>query len=186
MEALTWLFPLFTAEIERANAVNLMRLHLRLTLIKSEVEVLENPETRKMYEEIHFPAKADTDTDKPNSYIVSRDGTITQHLSYLEAVKKCISADKLVKIVPGLQECLKISSPCDQIYIPVGLHKVSPVRVLNSSGSIKAISDGPNAEPAAIQNEPNPAKAAVVTAIEDDSFLMGFNGGMIYYYYYAY
>lgn len=150
-----------------------MRLHLRLTVIKSEVEVLENPETRKMYEEIHFPK---LETNSPNNYIVSRDGTIPQHLSFLEAVKKCIPDEQSVKIVPGLQDCLKISSPSDHIYIPVGLHKVNPVRVLNSNGSIKAILDAPSAEPTAIENEPNPAKSAVIAPIEDDSFLLGFNG----------
>lgn len=151
-----------------------MRLHLRLTLIKAEVELLENPDTRRMYEDIHFPEKPESDT--PNNYIVSRNGTIPQHLSYLEAVKKCIPDDKSVKIVPSLQDCLKICAPFDHIYIPVGKQKVNPVRVLNSNGSIKAIFDGPTSEAPVEDTEPNPAKAAVIGPIEDDSFLLSFNG----------
>lgn len=161
--------------MDRANAKTLMRLHLRLAAIKREIEFLENPDTRRMYEEINFPAAPTGDT--PNTYIVSRHGTIAQHLSYLEAVKKSIPDEKLVDIVPSLLDCTKISGRADQICLPIGLHKVNPLRVLNSNGSIRAFFDNPNAVPSMVEGcEPDPTKSAIITAVEEDSFLLGFNG----------
>lgn len=82
---------------------NLMRLHLRMAVIKNEIELLENPEMRKMYEEIHFSTKVDGQSSGSTNYVVSRDGTIAQHMNYLEAAKVFIAQDKSVKIIPALQ-----------------------------------------------------------------------------------
>lgn len=91
--------------MDRTHATNLMRLHLRLAVIKNEIELLENPEMRIMYEEIHFSTKSNNGNEhgETTNYIVSRDGTISQHISYLEAAKAFIPEDKSIKIIPILQ-----------------------------------------------------------------------------------
>lgn len=83
-----------------------MRLHLRLAVIRNEIELLENPEMRKIYEEINFKEKG---TEKPNAnhkpmnYIVTRDDTLDNQIEYLKAVKSYTQTNKLVKIIPTLK-----------------------------------------------------------------------------------
>lgn len=84
-----------------------MRLHLRLAVIRNEIELLENPEMRQMYEEIHFPTRI-TDTDlnvkkRPNIFMVSMEGTISDQIKYMNAAKAHVSEDESVKIVTTLQ-----------------------------------------------------------------------------------
>lgn len=83
-----------------------MKLHLRLAVIRNEIELLENPEMRKIYEEINFKEKTfqiiDTNV-KPISYIVTRDDSLDKQIEYLKAVRSYTQSDKVVKIVPSLK-----------------------------------------------------------------------------------
>lgn len=81
-----------------------MRLHLRLAVIRNEIELLENPEMRKIYEEINFQPKAVTNGDGyANVFIVTKEDTIAHQIEYLTAAKAAIDNDKVVKIVPTLK-----------------------------------------------------------------------------------
>lgn len=92
--------------MDKSHVTDLMRLHLRLAVIRNEIELLENPEMRQMYEEIHFPTrKTDTGnvTKRSNIFMVSLEGTISDQIEYMNAAKTHVSDDKSVKIVTTLQ-----------------------------------------------------------------------------------
>lgn len=81
-----------------------MRLHLRLAVIRNEIELLENPEMRRVYEEINFNTKPSNDNgSEAKSYIVTSRGTIDKQIEYFNAAKSFIGDDKIVHVVPSLK-----------------------------------------------------------------------------------
>lgn len=93
---------------DRSQVTNLMRLHLRLAVIRNEIELLENPEMRQIYEEINFQPMALTNgldrcDHKANVFIVTKEDTIGHQMEYLDAAKLVIDAGKIVKIIPTLK-----------------------------------------------------------------------------------
>lgn len=84
-----------------------MRLHLRMSIIKNEIELLENPETRHVFDEMNverlssfggaenlsnsiLPTKSE-----PTSYFVIQSiNTIDKHQEYLKKIKSQIEDDK--------------------------------------------------------------------------------------------
>lgn len=78
-----------------------MKMHLRLAVIKNEIELLENPEMRQIYEEINFPAPKSSSTST-NVYIVTKEDTIDKQIEYLNAAKATVGSSKSVKIVISL------------------------------------------------------------------------------------
>lgn len=82
-----------------------MRFHLRLAVIRSEIEMLENPDMRKIYEEINFPKENQCLADKKPSasYIVVNDDTIPNQISYLDAAKQFVGNEEVVKIISSLK-----------------------------------------------------------------------------------
>lgn len=89
-----------------------MRLHLRLAVIRNEIELLENPEMRQIYEEINFQPKGIADKmsaidQQANVFIVTKEDTIDHQMEYLTAAKAFINADKVVKIIPTLKVSLQ-------------------------------------------------------------------------------
>lgn len=100
------LISIFSAD--RSTVTDLMKLHLRLAVIRNEIELLENPVMRKIYEEINFPPKAianelDARDQKVNVFIVTKEDTIGHQMEYLAAAKGFIDEEKVVKIVPTLK-----------------------------------------------------------------------------------
>lgn len=100
-----------------------MRLHLRLAVIRNEIELLENPAMRQIYEEINFQPKAianelDGRKQKANVFIVTKENTIGHQIEYLAATKALIDAVQVVKIIPTL----RVSSVKHQLEIH--FHKI--------------------------------------------------------------
>lgn len=86
-----------------------MRSHLRMAVIRNEIELLENPEMRQIYEEINFtqPKAVTNGLDardrKPQVFIVTREDTISHQMEYLSTAKTFIGDDEVVKIIPSLK-----------------------------------------------------------------------------------
>lgn len=82
-----------------------MRFHLRLAVIRNEIEMLENPDMRKIYEEINFPKENGGAADKKplGSYIVVKDDTIPNQINYLDAAKAFVGNEEIVKIISSLK-----------------------------------------------------------------------------------
>lgn len=88
----------------RSKVTDLMRLHLRLAVIRNEIELLENPAMRKIYEEINFQPKITGNDRNPSSVlIVTKTDTIDHQMEYLAAIRKRIAENKVVKISPTLK-----------------------------------------------------------------------------------
>lgn len=89
-----------------------MRLHLRLAVIRNEIELLENPAMRQIYEEINFQPKAVehgmNGCDRaPSVFIVTKDDTIGHQIEYLTAAKASVGDEKMIKIIPTLKVSLQ-------------------------------------------------------------------------------
>lgn len=166
----------------------MMRLHLRLAMIRNEIELLENPIMRRTYEEIHFQPKAianglDVHNQKRNvNFIVTKEDTIGHQMEYLTAAKAFIDEEKLVKITPTLKECLNTCGANDKIFIPSGRHCIKFMVPLSSNGSIKAILLNENGDfnhekmIKAIENSQIEKNRAIIASEENDGTLMLFNG----------
>lgn len=96
---------LFTLDQDKVEG--LMRLQLRIIEIRNEIEMLENPVFRRTYEEINFKVKSNNNKmkydQKVNVHVVTKEDTFTGQMKYLEAAKKLIGADEIVKFAPSLK-----------------------------------------------------------------------------------
>lgn len=85
-------------------------MQLRMIEIRNEMEMLESPLLRKIYEEVHFKVKSNNSNtkndQKSNVYIVTKEDTIAKQMEYFDAAKKAIGADEVVKFVPSLKVCI--------------------------------------------------------------------------------
>lgn len=82
-----------------------MRLHLRLAVIRNEIELLENAQMRQIYEEVNFQPKgiANASDRKASVYIVTKEDTIGHQMEYLTAARAFINDDEVVQIIPTLK-----------------------------------------------------------------------------------
>jgi len=89
-----------------------MRLHLRLTIIKSEIEMLENAEMRKIYEEINYGTNDNNVLSlstthnvnkEKNIYLVTRSYYINEQMNFLSKIASIIGNDKKVQLCLSLQ-----------------------------------------------------------------------------------
>lgn len=94
---------------DKNQLTDLMRFHLRLAVIRNEIEMLENPVMRKIYEEINFPKENGCLSDKKpsSSYIVVKDNTIPNQINYLDAAKAFVGNEDVVKIISSLKVRLR-------------------------------------------------------------------------------
>ncbi|XP_055384328.1 protein nessun dorma [Condylostylus longicornis] len=113
--------------VPKENVTDLLQLHLRLKLIKNEMDILENPHMRKVYEEIELKERGVNNDIRENSFslMVIKPCTLENLKSFLETSKTCIENKSLIRICPNLQEALQISQTNDQILLDVGNHSVT-------------------------------------------------------------
>lgn len=88
-----------------------MRMQLRLVEIRNEVEMLVNPMFRRTYEDLHFKAESKNNNTKydetANVFIVTKEDTINKQMEYLDAAKKLLGSDEIVKFSPSLKVLMK-------------------------------------------------------------------------------
>lgn len=95
--------------VKRLRLTEMMRIHLRMTSIRSDFEMLENPETRAIYEQIKYSNldfKSTTDKDKETtiSYLVLISHNMDKHMEYFQIAKNLIvSKDSQVVVNHSLQ-----------------------------------------------------------------------------------
>lgn len=166
---------------------DLMKLHLRLATIRNEIELLENPQMRKIYEEMKYSRKLNnadknwkrcadnikSDCKPIRTYIVSLPGSLNNQLKYLDMVKAMIPVDKSVQIVSSLQEALDICNACDEIFLPQGIHNIKFLEYLNEKGTIRGVTYEGNKE------NMNQMNSATLLSCDDDSILLVFDGDFV-------
>ncbi|XP_055858410.1 protein nessun dorma [Episyrphus balteatus] len=165
--------------LDKTQITDLMRLHLRLAIIKSEIEMLENPEMRKIYEEIKFDddkclkrALDEKLNDRQQiAYIVTEPFTFKQQMQFLTLVGKFVDEEKLVQMCPSLQDVLNICNASDDIYLPPGRHSIKFLEYLNDDGKIIGL-DSSSVVASTDTNE----NEVVIMSLDDDTILLIFDG----------
>lgn len=109
--------------LEKSCLTQLMRLHLRLAMIRNDVEMLENPEMRHLYQEIKLkyskPDKSYCETEndcgnnlvqrtEPACYIVALPSSIHDQMELLDAAKNIISQNYDI----FLNHSFQVITPC--------------------------------------------------------------------------
>lgn len=117
----------------------LLRLNMRMSQIKTEFEILENPKMRQVHEEARHEMAKGEKALRVNNVIVTKPGTIQDQMEYFAEVKSVLGKDVNVVVRPSLQEALLHSSASDTIFIPHSLQPVEFPLALEDGGSIRAI-----------------------------------------------
>ncbi|XP_030377091.1 protein nessun dorma [Scaptodrosophila lebanonensis] len=166
---------------------DLMCLHLRLAIIRSEFEILENPEMRRAYSELQShtlkrqllhrgSGNADNlRNDAHTCYLVTQPSELSQQLDLLTLAKQYVRPETLVQLGNNLQDVLSICKPNDNILLAPGLHTIKFLEHLNDNGSIKGLVEPGAAVLAETEKTPND-KLATVSSSDEDSILMVIDG----------
>lgn len=79
---------------KRMRLCEMMRIHLRMTSIQSDFEMLENPETRAIYEHIKYSnlEVAQSEKTSPINYLVLTSHNIDKHMENLKIAKTLLSS----------------------------------------------------------------------------------------------
>ncbi|XP_055600450.1 protein nessun dorma isoform X2 [Uranotaenia lowii] len=133
--------------VEHDKASELMKLHLRLNSIKNEIDILENPAMRELYEKVRFTECTSFSAYNTISngkltaeaFVVTHIGTLDEQIDFLTKAKSKFNANKVVRICDSLQGALDISQSSDEIYLPPGKHMIKFLEYLNGGGAIRAI-----------------------------------------------
>lgn len=93
--------------LRRMRLTEMMRIHLRMTSIRSDFEMLENPETRSIYEHIKYnnlEMPHNTGKVSPRCYLVLLSHNIDKHMEYFKVAKNLIALqDSQVAVNHSLQ-----------------------------------------------------------------------------------
>ncbi|XP_058453753.1 protein nessun dorma isoform X2 [Malaya genurostris] len=165
------------------KASALMEIHLRLNYIKNEIEILENPAMREMYEKIRFSDKSSyfqgstVRCEIPdNVFVVTHIGTVDQQIEYLKKVKHTINSEQTVRICDSLQGAIEKCKPSDKLYLPPGRHLIKFMEYFNNGGAIKAISSVRYVESCENQKLETIEDNAIISSKDDDSVLITIDG----------
>lgn len=162
-----------------------MRLHLRMATIKSEVDIVENPDMREIYAEMRRSRTEGTEAPTENvdsTFLVSRTVSVDEHIRQLEQVRSVLAHVKQpVQMRPSLQHCLDACLPHSHIYLPPGNHAIKYIEHIVGNGTLSALT---KTDAMAVDGTDNGAAGAggdwerdtVVSSIEDDCRLLTFDG----------
>ncbi|XP_022231389.2 LOW QUALITY PROTEIN: protein nessun dorma [Drosophila obscura] len=132
---------------------DLMCLHLRMAIIRSEFEILENPEMRRAYSELQSnslkrqllqlsagrPSELPLTERTPICHVVTVPGTLQQQMDLLTLAKEQVQPDRQVQLANTLQDVLSICRSDDDILLSPGEHTIKFLEHLNDNGSLKGL-----------------------------------------------
>lgn len=160
---------------DKTEITDLMRLHLRLANIRNELEILENPEMRDIYEDVRQRSKATTKSSTVSALIVCPIGPLDvqrQHLDWCER-NGVASAGAAVRIMPTLQHCLDACMGDVTVYLPAGRHAIKFAEPLRGN---LAIVGNQSAEANGNAGGDGDETGTRIVAAEDDSKLLQVDG----------
>lgn len=111
----------------KEKARQLLQLHLRMNMIKHELDILVNPEMRNIYEEVKFGHQADA-----KIFAVVKPGTLQEQFEVLKELQKKVADDQEVHWL-SLGDAIAAATAFSEIYIPAGGHTVSFLEYLNDN-----------------------------------------------------
>ncbi|KAH8282899.1 hypothetical protein KR054_010693 [Drosophila jambulina] len=163
---------------------DLMCLHLRMAIIRSEFEILENPEMRRAYSEMqsnslkrHMLQRSSGRTDllierAPIGHVVAVPGKLQEQLDLLLLAKELVKPEMQVQLANTLQGVLSICQSNDNILLSPGKHTIKFMEHLNDNGSLSGL-----VKPEAIlASVVDLSKLPVVSSSDEDSTLLVIDG----------
>ncbi|KAI8041934.1 protein nessun dorma [Drosophila gunungcola] len=165
---------------------DLMCLHLRMAIIRSEFEILENPEMRRAYSELQSNSlkrlRSSSGRTKqsedllveraPISHVVTVPGKLQQQLDLLKLAQSLVEPEAQVQLANTLQDVLSICQSHDHILLSPGEHTIKFLEHLNDNGSLSGL-----IQPEAIlAPAPDLFKLPVVSSSDEDSTLLVIDG----------
>ena len=154
------------------RAKKLLQLHFRMNTIKHEIDILENPEMREIYEELKFPHFQHDQSEKTDRkvFVVAVAGTWKERQEVNEKLKDKVADDTIINSL-SLHDAIAASTTSSEIYIPAGKHSISFLEYLNGDILICGLTDF-NTETMNID------RCAKVTAAEPGSMLFAIDGNL--------
>ncbi|XP_016924649.3 protein nessun dorma [Drosophila suzukii] len=165
---------------------DLMCLHLRMAIIRSEFEVLENPEMRRAYSELQSNSLKRIRSSSgrtrqmddllaernPISHVVTVPGKLQQQLDLLKLAQMQVKPEAQVQLSNTLQDVLGICQSNDHILLSPGEHTIKFLEHLNDSGSMSGL-----VQPEAILTPTaDLSQLPVVCSSDEDSTLLVIDG----------
>ncbi|XP_023172221.2 protein nessun dorma [Drosophila hydei] len=166
---------------------DLMCLHLRLAIIRSEFEILENPEMRRAYSELQSnvlkrhllqrsPGRLNQMEEKSENkqmcHLVTLPCELQTHIALLKLAEQHAKPNAKVQLGNTLQDVLSISQANEDILISPGQHTIKFLEHLNDNGSIKGLIDAQ----AVIDPKHELSKLPLVCSSDEDSTLLVIDG----------
>lgn len=185
-----------------SNKINdLIRMHIRLNTIKNEIDILENPDMRKAFEEnLNSNLNGNKSKTTCNSFMVTFPGSITDQINHLHSLKTIINNDEQIELYRSLkvnyilfyfffyikfkfiylQNCLNECSPSSKIFIPVGRHFVKFLEYFHDKGVLSGFGGrsgtiGLNADSNSISSDIDYQHESVIMTQDCDSVLLMLN-----------
>ncbi|XP_034670018.1 protein nessun dorma [Drosophila subobscura] len=132
---------------------DLMCLHLRMAIIRSEFEILENPEMRRAYSELQSnspqrhllqrragrPSELPLTERAPICHVVTVPSTLQEQMVLLSLAQEQVKPDTQVQLANTLQDVLSICRSDDDILLSPGEHTIKFLENLNNQGSLQGL-----------------------------------------------
>lgn len=163
---------------------DIIRLHLRMANIRSEIEILENSDMREIYSEMKRSRAdgeaVDVSTENNSTFLVTQTVSVDEQLGRLEQLRVVLAdINQPVRMRHSLQQCLDACLPNSHIYLPAGQHDIKFVDNFLGNGTLSALS---KADKMLVDGEEDIGAGAVarsntvISSIEDDCWLLTFDG----------
>uniref|UniRef100_A0A1S4HDJ6 NosD domain-containing protein n=1 Tax=Anopheles gambiae TaxID=7165 RepID=A0A1S4HDJ6_ANOGA len=161
-----------TSILKDSRSGELLQLNLRLNTIKNEINVLENPVWRSVFEKVRFGA-GKSKGNSAMAYIVTQAVPMDEQLTYLQSAKEMMDPKIAVKMCDSLQHALDHCSPDSAIYLPPGTRQdIKFLEYLNSGGSFRGVSSASFVDDFEQACKLNPT----IVSKNDDSVLLTIDG----------
>ncbi|XP_053692448.1 protein nessun dorma-like [Sabethes cyaneus] len=155
-----------------------MEIYRRICSIKDDIDVLEIPVLRPLYERKSFPKKTGAAGKVINNAkmlkVVTREGTVKEQMEYFEALKELVN-QMPVQGYDSLQTALESCKSSGQIVLPTGQHPINFLDYLDQ-GSLVAFSSIRFVENDLNQLPELEKYISTVSSRHDDSILIRIDG----------
>uniref|UniRef100_A0A182NTS0 Transcription initiation factor TFIID subunit 13 n=1 Tax=Anopheles dirus TaxID=7168 RepID=A0A182NTS0_9DIPT len=161
-----------TSILKDNRSSDLLQLNLRLNTIKNEINILENPVMRSVFEKVRFGGEKSEGAEQM-SYIVTQAVPLDEQLEYLGSVKTMMDLQTPVKMCDSLQHALDHCCPDSTIYLPPGTRQdIKFLEYLNGGGSFRGVSKAAFVDGYEVASKVNPT----IVSKNDDSVLLTIDG----------
>ncbi|KAH8410116.1 hypothetical protein KR009_006295 [Drosophila setifemur] len=177
-----------SADVSTLPVSDLMCLHLRMAIIRSEFEILENPEMRRAYGELQsntlkrhllqLSLRRSGQSEEvvveraPICHLVTVPGKLQQQIDLMLLAKQLVRPDMDVQLANTLQDVLSICRSNDEIFLSPGAHTIKFLEHLNDNGSLNGLIKPDNILDPFVEL----SKLPVVCSSDEDSTLLVIDG----------